>query len=173
MAKEIKFVALVLIALLTENIFALDNFWDWRFQPYFFRPQIDPLAMRALPTVEMVTESMVTVWISNNNSSQTEVKLTPTADGFLGPKGEFYSSMPTQEQLKPLYGVYSPPPVRNNVIFYLGKVDGIEKVVVLTKNGEEYIGPQGEKYFNLPTIEQLKLIYVNHAQTVTYLTDSQ
>ena len=47
----------------------------------------------------------VSVWVTNSNGSQTEVKLTRNPDGtFTGPKGERYTSMPTEEQLKKAYG---------------------------------------------------------------------
>jgi hypothetical protein len=173
MAKNINFVAIVLAALMTQDIFAFDNFWDWHFNRYFHHPQIGPVAIANAPVVNPVLPATVTVRITNNNGSQTEVQLTPTCDGYVGPKGEFYSSMPTEDQLRPLYGLYSPPPVRNNVIYYLGKVNGSEKIVVLTRNGAEYIGPRGETYSNLPTAEQLRIIYVNTANTMTYLTATQ
>jgi uncharacterized protein YcfJ len=48
----------------------------------------------------------VTVWLTNPNGSQTPVKLTRNADGsYTGPKGERYQTMPTEEQLKPVYGI--------------------------------------------------------------------
>jgi hypothetical protein len=47
----------------------------------------------------------VSVWVTNSNGSQTEVKLTRNADGtYTGPKGERYATMPTEEQLKQAYG---------------------------------------------------------------------
>jgi uncharacterized protein YcfJ len=48
----------------------------------------------------------VTVWLSNSNGSQTAVKLTRNADGSLtGPKGERYQTMPSESQLKQVYGM--------------------------------------------------------------------
>lgn len=154
MAKKIFFTVLLVVALFSENIFALD-FWSWHFQRPHFRRRETPI------TFSQIQENTITVWITNNNGSITEVKLIPSADGYLGPKGEYYAAMPTEEQLKPLYGVYSPPPVRNNIIVYLGKIDGVEKIVVLTKDGSQYIGPRGECYDSMPAEEQLKLIYGN------------
>lgn len=47
----------------------------------------------------------VTVWITNSNGSKTPVKLTKTASGgYIGPRGESYDIMPTEEQLKKAYG---------------------------------------------------------------------
>lgn len=47
----------------------------------------------------------VSVWVTNSNGSQTEVKLTRNPDGsYTGPKGERYAAMPTEEQLKKAYG---------------------------------------------------------------------
>ncbi len=174
MAKRINFVALLVIALLTENIFAYNNIRDRHFR-HDFRPRVSPVVHRQqviMPPIPVLT-NVVSVWITNNNGSRTEVKLTVTANGFIGPKGEYYQAMPTEEQLKPLYGVYSPPPVRNNVIIYLGKVDGVEKVVVLTKDGTEYIGPNSERYQTIPTTEQLKLVYINHYAINIYASSPQ
>lgn len=49
-------------------------------------------------------QNIVTVWIANSNGSQTPVKLRKDGPGYIGPRQERYSSMPTQEQLKPVYG---------------------------------------------------------------------
>ncbi len=48
----------------------------------------------------------VTVWLNNSNGSQTPVHLTQNADGsYTGPKGERYPTMPTEAQLKQVYGM--------------------------------------------------------------------
>jgi len=49
-------------------------------------------------------QNMVTVWITNSNGSKTPVKVTKSGPGFKGPRGEYYESMPTEEQLKQVYG---------------------------------------------------------------------
>lgn len=47
----------------------------------------------------------ISMWITNSNGSQTQVKLIRNADGsYTGPKGERYAAMPTEEQLKQAYG---------------------------------------------------------------------
>ncbi len=47
-----------------------------------------------------------TVWIQNSNGSRTPVELRRTGGGMLiGPKGEYYDSMPTNEQLRQFYGM--------------------------------------------------------------------
>jgi hypothetical protein len=97
----------------------------------------------------------ITVWITNDNGSQTPVTLTPSGTGFVGPSNEYYPNMPTEEQLKALYGLRSNVPSENNVTVWLDN----ETPVVLTKDGSEYIGPKGEHYPSVPTKEQLKMIY--------------
>jgi predicted lipid-binding transport protein (Tim44 family) len=48
----------------------------------------------------------VTVWLNNSNGSQTPVHLTQNSDGsYTGPKGERYPTMPSEAQLKQLYGM--------------------------------------------------------------------
>jgi hypothetical protein len=56
------------------------------------------------PPVVTVDSSTVTVWITNSNGSQTAVKLTRSSPGFTGPRGEWYPKMPTNEQLRMVYG---------------------------------------------------------------------
>lgn len=45
-----------------------------------------------------------TVWISNTNGSQIPVRLVKDGPGYIGPRGERYPSMPTQDQLRTVYG---------------------------------------------------------------------
>ena len=46
----------------------------------------------------------VTVNITNSNGSISQVKLRKQGTGYVGPKGEFYDHLPTEEELKPIYG---------------------------------------------------------------------
>ena len=103
--------------------------------------------------------SDITVWITNENGSQTPVTLTPSGVGFVGPSDEYYPSMPTEEQLKALYGINSNAPAENTVTVWLENIDGSKIPVVLTKEGTDYVGPKGEHYSEIPSKEQLKLIY--------------
>ena len=48
--------------------------------------------------------NVVTVNITNANGSITPVTLRKQGVGYLGPRGEYYNSLPTPEQLKPVYG---------------------------------------------------------------------
>jgi hypothetical protein len=49
-------------------------------------------------------QQMTNVWITNSNGSQIEVKLQKSGPNFIGPKGETYTTMPTESQLRPVYG---------------------------------------------------------------------
>ena len=49
-------------------------------------------------------QNTLTVWITNSNGSKLPVKLTRSGPNFIGPRGETYPTMPTQEQLKMVYG---------------------------------------------------------------------
>lgn len=51
-----------------------------------------------------VEQNIVSVWITNSNGSQQEVKLSKSGPNFIGPRGEVYSTMPTEEQLRQVYG---------------------------------------------------------------------
>ena len=47
----------------------------------------------------------ITVWINNRNGSKTPVKLKVEGAWYVGPRGEYYWERPTEEQLRPLYGL--------------------------------------------------------------------
>ncbi len=47
----------------------------------------------------------VIVKITNDNGSITEVELTKKGCIYIGPNGERYERLPTEEQLKPVYGL--------------------------------------------------------------------
>ena len=50
------------------------------------------------------TEQVI-VDIHNDNGSITPVKIKKKGDSYIGPKGERYDELPTEEQLKPVYGL--------------------------------------------------------------------
>ncbi|MGD9110430.1 MAG: glycine zipper domain-containing protein [Phycisphaerales bacterium] len=45
-----------------------------------------------------------TVHVTNTNGSIIAVKLQRSGPGYLGPRGEYYPNLPSQEQLRPVYG---------------------------------------------------------------------
>ena len=49
-------------------------------------------------------EDEVVIQIRNSNGSEQPVVLTRRAGTYFGPEGERYDRLPTQEQLKPIYG---------------------------------------------------------------------
>jgi hypothetical protein len=51
-----------------------------------------------------VEESRITVWVTNTNGSRTAVTLTRRSPWYVGPRGEYYSGIPTNEQLRVVYG---------------------------------------------------------------------
>jgi hypothetical protein len=42
--------------------------------------------------------------IRNSNSSISQVKVTRSGTGWVGPRGEWYDHLPTEAELKPVYG---------------------------------------------------------------------
>ena len=56
--------------------------------------------------IESVRQVMhtVTVNITNSNGSISTVELRKQGIGYVGPKGEFYDHLPTEGELKPIYG---------------------------------------------------------------------
>ncbi|MHC4131828.1 MAG: glycine zipper domain-containing protein [Planctomycetota bacterium] len=56
-------------------------------------------------TEELRDESnLVTVDITNSNGSVSQVKLRREGSRYIGPKGEYYEQLPSEEQLRPVYG---------------------------------------------------------------------
>ena len=53
----------------------------------------------------IVQEGPITVWITNSNGSKTTVQLTRRGPWYVGPRGEYYDQMPTNEQLRVVYGL--------------------------------------------------------------------
>ncbi|MBN1818785.1 MAG: hypothetical protein JW828_15595 [Sedimentisphaerales bacterium] len=49
-------------------------------------------------------QNIVTVWITNSNNSRIPVQLTRSGPNYIGPRGEIYNTMPTEDQLKMVYG---------------------------------------------------------------------
>jgi hypothetical protein len=46
----------------------------------------------------------VTVNITNSNGSISQVRLRKQGVGYVGTRGEYYNTLPTQDQLRPIYG---------------------------------------------------------------------
>ncbi len=52
----------------------------------------------------VIANGPVEVWITNSNGSRTAVTLTRQGGYDIGPRGEYYAGMPTNEQLRLAYG---------------------------------------------------------------------
>jgi len=48
--------------------------------------------------------SNVTVTVTNSNGSKSQVLLRKQGVGYVGPRGEYYDHLPTDEELRPVYG---------------------------------------------------------------------
>jgi hypothetical protein len=45
-----------------------------------------------------------TVTVTNSNGSKISVRLQKQGVGYVGPRGEYYDHLPTDAELKPVYG---------------------------------------------------------------------
>lgn len=69
-----------------------------------------PIVIGPLPTITVnvptvrIEPATLTVWITNSNGSKTSVQLTRDGLWYVGPRGELYDSLPTNEQLRVVYG---------------------------------------------------------------------
>jgi len=66
-------------------------------------PVIREVVVTPAPPV-VVQETAITVWVTNSNGSKTSVQLTRNGSWYVGPRGEYYDEMPTNEQLRVAYG---------------------------------------------------------------------
>jgi hypothetical protein len=58
-----------------------------------------------IPAAPVEPEAVpVTIWVNNSNGSKTAVKLIQHGNSYEGPRGEWYTGMPTNEQLRSVYG---------------------------------------------------------------------
>jgi len=48
--------------------------------------------------------STVMVKVTNSNGSVIQVPLRKQGVGYVGPRGEYYDKLPTEDQLRPIYG---------------------------------------------------------------------
>jgi len=65
---------------------------------------IAPAPVRTVASPPVVAAGTITVWITNSNGSRTSVRMTRNGSGYLGPRGEWYAGIPTNEQLRVVYG---------------------------------------------------------------------
>ncbi len=109
----------------------------------------------------VVPDPTVTVWITNGNGSMSPVVLTQDGPWYIGPRGERYFGMPTAEQLRPVYGLNCDivAVASADVVVYITAANGASIPVKLVASEEGYIGPKGELYSEMPTEQQLRMIY--------------
>jgi hypothetical protein len=117
--------------------------------------QLRPLY--GLPSVSTASAN-ITVWITNDNGSKTPVTLAPSSGGFVGPSGEFYSSMPSEQQLKAVYGLPSQTTEKDSTVVWIDNA-GKKVPIVFVKEGADYVGPNGEHYSAVPSKEQVEAVY--------------
>lgn len=55
--------------------------------------------------VQVIQDDTIVVNVPNNNGSYTPVTLHRSGGGYVGPRGEYYITMPTVDQLKAVYGL--------------------------------------------------------------------
>ena len=74
----------------------------WHRRPVCVLPPHREVVVVRPPVV--VAEGTITVWITNSNGSRTSVQLTRQGPWYIGPRGEYYADLPTNEQLRVVYG---------------------------------------------------------------------
>jgi len=67
--------------------------------------------VRTQAELEQIRQEMnvVTVNVANSNGSVSLVRLRKQGIGYIGPKGEYYDHLPTDEELRPTYALKTSP----------------------------------------------------------------
>lgn len=140
----------------------------------YFRPVPGGYRVVSRPTETVVVKEVasaksedVTVWVQNDNGSRTPVRLTASGDGqWIGPKGEYYSSFPSELQLKPVYGVLgavkasSVASESRTQIVWIENLNGSSTPIELERQDDgTWIGPLDEVYPELPSADDLRSAY--------------
>ena len=109
----------------------------------------------------VVPDPTATVWITNGNGSMSPVVLTQDGPWYIGPRGERYFGMPTDEQLRPVYGLKcdTVAVAPAELVVHITAANGTSVPVKLIATEDGYIGPRGELYTEMPTEQQLRMIY--------------
>ncbi len=71
---------------------------------YIIGSESDKKKMRGEMASIRAEQNVVTVWITNSNGSTTPVRLHRSGPGYIGPRGEHYSQLPSNEDLAKVYG---------------------------------------------------------------------
>ena len=71
---------------------------------YIFGSEQDKKKTRAEMDTLRQEMNTVTVNITNSNGSISQVLLRKQGIGYVGPRGEYYDKLPTEDQLRPVYG---------------------------------------------------------------------
>jgi len=71
---------------------------------YMLGNETDKKASAAERDTIRADQNSTIVWITNSNGSQVPVRLAKNGPSYIGPRGEIYSQLPTQDQLRPVYG---------------------------------------------------------------------
>jgi hypothetical protein len=107
--------------------------------------------------LESPDPDIVTVWVDMDKGMQIPITLRKEGETYIGPSGEQYSGMPSEDQLLSLYAPQAGQEVE--FVIQISNDDGTQTPVKLIKKGAEFIGPKNERYDTMPSEEQLKLIY--------------
>lgn len=74
------------------------------------RPVYEPIVIAPRPTISVsiptvyTTPVKLTIWVTNSNGSRISVELIWEGAYYVGPRGEYYDTIPTNEQLRVVYG---------------------------------------------------------------------
>ncbi len=146
---------------------------DWPRHPVMIMPPHRPIVIVTpprpvvvKPSPVVVESNTVVVWVTNSNGSRSKVILIKEGPGFVGPHGEHYSSMPTEDQLRVLYGLGLREKTRTTVTVWLTIQNGAKIPITLINQSGSFIGPAGEYYTTMPSEAQLLTIYGLGSKTV-------
>lgn len=74
------------------------------------RPAPKPIVIEPAPAIVVTVPTVrvqpvkLTLWVTNSNGSRISVELVKDGPWYVGPRGECYTNIPTNEQLRVVYG---------------------------------------------------------------------
>ena len=71
---------------------------------YLLGNEQDKVELQSETALAMQSANTVVINVKNSNGSVTPVALSRQGNVYVGPKGEYYTHLPTEEQLRPVYG---------------------------------------------------------------------
>ena len=135
----------------------------WDPEAWAYRAVLAHLENKAEQEARQERPDVFLIYVPNKDGETfTRVTLTRRNTGFVGPQGEFYPLMPTVAHLAAMYGTAKEAVKTDDAVVRIQvprkNGQGLTEVQ-LKKTEQGYVGPQGELYPQMPSVDQLAEVY--------------